>query len=121
MKIFNLNVFAADDANISGLYNPSDFKFTKTSSKITDLFNGSTAGFDIINFVFVIVGLLFFVNFIAAGWDYMLSSGDPKKAAIANTRLTNGLTGLIMAFVAFLVVRIISTLLGLSDPNTHII
>ena len=120
MKLPSFIVFA-DDANISGLYNPSGFKFTQNSSKITDLFNGNTAGFDVLNLVFVFVGLFFFANLIAAGWNYMLSSGDPKKAAIASARITNGLTGLIMAFTAFLVVRLISILLGLNGPNSNII
>ncbi len=110
-----------NDAKISTLFNPSSFKFNAGSSKITDLVNGSTAGFDVINFVFVIVGLLFFANLIAAGWAYMLSSGDPKKAAFASVRITNGFTGLVMVFTAFLVVRLISILLGLNGPNSNII
>jgi hypothetical protein len=100
-----------NDAPISTLTNPS--KFSLNGAKITDLFNSSTAGFDVINLIFVIVGLLFFANLISAGWDYMLSSGDPKKAAVASGRMTNGLTGIVMAFTAYLVVKIISNLLGL--------
>ncbi len=102
-----------NDAKISGLYNPSGFKFNAGSSKITDLINGSTAGIDVINLIFIIVGFLFMANLVAAGWAYMLSSGDTKKAAVASARITNGLTGLVMAFTAYLVVKIISTLLGL--------
>lgn len=103
----------ADDANISGLPNPAANFTNSPGAKITDLLNPRGSGFDVISFVFIIVGILFFFNLILAGWDYMLSSGDPKKAAVANTRLTNGLTGLIMAFTAYLVVKIITTILGI--------
>jgi hypothetical protein len=109
------------DAKISTLYNPSSIKFNAGSSKITDLINGTKAGFDVVNLVFIVVGLLFFANLVAGGWNYMLSSGDPKKASVASARITNGLTGLIMAFTAFLIVRLISLLLGLNGPNSHII
>lgn len=102
-----------NDANISGLYNPTNFSLV--GAKITDLFNKDTAGFDVLNLVFVIVGLLFFVNLVISGWQFMLSSGDPKKAALANTGLTNSLTGIIMVFTAYLVVKVVSTLLGLGS------
>lgn len=102
-----------NDAKISGLYNPSgNFKFS-TSSKILDLLNPSGNGIDLVNLIFIIVGILFFFNLIAAGWDYMLSSGDTKKTAVASTKITNGLAGIIMVFTAYLVVKLISSLLGL--------
>ena len=112
MKISNFLIFA-DDAKISTLYSPSStFTGTKgTTGSISDLLK--SGGVDILNLVFVAVGLVFFVNLVLAGWDYMLSSGDPKKAAVASGRLTNGLTGLIMAFTAFLVVKIIATVFSI--------
>lgn len=104
--------YAADEADISGLYNPADNFTPGPGSKITDLFK-SANGLDIINLIFIIIGFLFLANLVMAGWDYMLSSGDPKKAAVASTRITNGLTGLIMAFTAYLIVKIVTSLLGL--------
>jgi hypothetical protein len=111
-------VFAADptpaadtSVNISGLYNPAP-KIPLTS-KVTDIF--TKGGFDLINFVFIIIGLIFFANLVMAGWDYMMSSGDPKKVAAATTRLINGFVGLIMAVAAFVVVRLITNVLGLGN------
>lgn len=102
-----------NDAKISGLYNPAkNFSNLGKDGKISDLFS-SGSGVDLINLIFIVVGLLFFANLVVAGWNYMLSSGDPKKAAIASTHITNGLAGLVMAFTAYLVVKIVSTLLGL--------
>lgn len=88
---------------------------TKISNnwKIADLFTGG--GFNLINFIFVIIGLIFFANLVMAGWDFMMSSGDPKKVTAASTRLVNGFIGLIMAVVAFVVVRLITNVLGLGN------
>lgn len=115
MKISNFFIYA-DDANISGLPAPANTFFTGSAGKTGTLANllSPSGGVDLINLAFIGVGLAFFVNLILAGWDYMLSSGDPKKAAIASTRITNGLTGLVMAITAFLVVKIFSTILGFS-------
>lgn len=116
MKISGFYTYAADDANISGLALPDGTKFNPSGGEntISDLL--SKGGVDLINLVFVGLGIFFFFNLVLAGWDYLLSSGDPKKAAIASTRITNGLTGLIMAVTAFLVVKIFSTMLGF-DTN----
>ncbi|OGD83765.1 hypothetical protein A2572_00920 [Candidatus Collierbacteria bacterium RIFOXYD1_FULL_40_9] len=116
MKISNFHINAVGDAPISTLPGPDGTGFfTGANGKtgtISDLL--SKGGVDVINLVFIAVGLLFFFNLILAGWDYMLSSGDPKKAAVASARFTNGLTGLVMAITAFLVVKIFSTMLGFS-------
>lgn len=112
MIISNFFIYA-DDAEISTLDSPSTF-FTASAGKtgtFSNLLKGGNV--DIINLAFIGVGLVFFFNLIMAGWDYLLSSGDPKKAAVASARLTNGLTGLLMAFTAFLVVRIVTTILSI--------
>ena len=100
----------AADVDISGLYNPaSNIPLTTTLGGLLNLNNGV----NILNLIFFFVGLFFFVNLILAGWDFMMSSGDPKKVAAASTRITNGLIGLIMAITAFVVVRIVTTMIGL--------
>lgn len=103
--------FAADDASISTLSNPA----TKLAG-ITDLGGLLTkGGVNILDLIFLVVGLAFFANLVLAGWDYMMSSGDPKKVSAASSRLTNGLIGLIMSITAFLVVRTVTTIIGI--PN----
>ncbi len=67
----------------------------------------------LLRFVFVAVGLVFMFNLVMAGWDLMLSSGDPKKVATATTRVTNGFMGIIISMTAYVVVKIILTFLGL--------
>ncbi|KKT40510.1 hypothetical protein A3K29_00960 [Candidatus Collierbacteria bacterium RIFOXYB2_FULL_46_14] len=96
-------------ADISKLYNPAESKI-KIGSALNSLFSK-----DLINLVFVIAGLLFFASLVMAGWDYMMSSGDPKKVAGASTRFINSLLGIIMSLVAYLVVRIVLSFLGLGN------
>jgi hypothetical protein len=81
------------------------------TAKITDLL--SLDHFNLINFVFIIIGLIFFANLVLAGWEFMMSSGDPKKVTGASTRIVNGLIGLILAVVAFVAVRLVTNVLGL--------
>lgn len=69
---------------------------------------------NILNLVFIFTGLFFFANLILAGWDYMMSSGDPKRVAAASSRITNGFIGLIMTLMAFIIVRIVVSVLGLA-------
>ena len=109
-----INQILAEDVSISTLENPAP-KIPPTS-KITDLF--TKGGFNLIDFIFIIIGLGFFANLIIVGWEFMLSSGDPKKVQAASTRLINGFIGLIMAVVAFIVVRLISQILGLGGSTT---
>ena len=106
-----INQVFADDVSISTITTTA----TKipNSSNIANILNGK--GFDLINFIFIIIGLIFFANLVMAGWDYMMSSGDPKKVVAATTRLINGLIGLIMAVAAFIVVRLITNALGLGN------
>lgn len=76
------------------------------------LTNKSGKSFSVINLLIFIAGLVFFVNTIAAGWSYLLSSGDPKKASDASHRLTNGFIGLIIVLASFLIVRLVSNIIG---------
>ena len=76
------------------------------------LTNKSGDSFSVINLLFFFAGLAFFVNIIIAGWSYMLSSGDPKKTAAASNRLINGLIGIIIVIASFLIVRLVSNIIG---------
>ncbi|HBC45377.1 MAG: hypothetical protein UX08_C0003G0014 [Candidatus Collierbacteria bacterium GW2011_GWB1_45_35] len=98
-----------DTVSISTLPNPA------TGIPLTTNISGllTKGGVNLLNLVFILAGLFFFVNLILAGWDFMLSSGDAKKVAAASVRITNGFIGIIMTLTAFVVVRIITTMLGL--------
>jgi hypothetical protein len=89
-------------------------------STLGDMLTNSGAGrsFSIINLLIFFAGVAFFINTVIAGWNYMFSSGDPKKASAASTRLLNGFAGLVIVLASFLIVRLVSTIIGYqpSDP-----
>lgn len=103
----------------SGASNIEVSTITTTATKIPNTFNIGQlltgGGFNLLNFVFILVGLFFFANLIMAGWDFMMSSGDAKKVSGATTRLMNGVIGLIMTMAAFIIVRLITNILGLGN------
>lgn len=103
---------AVNDVNISAI--TSTATKIPNNLKITDLLTGG--GFNLINFIFTIIGLVFFANLIMAGWDFMFSSGDPKKVSAASTRIINGLIGLVMAVIAFVVVKLLTNVIGIGNP-----
>ncbi|HEX9008130.1 MAG TPA: hypothetical protein VF837_02615 [Patescibacteria group bacterium] len=85
-----------------------------TSANISDIISGG-GKFNLITLVFVLVGFFFLFNIIGAGYDYVMSSGDPKKIATATSRLLNGFMGLGLAFFAFLIVNLITNVIGLGS------
>lgn len=102
---------AVPDVDLSHMYDPAT-----NLSLVTNIGGMLTSGgFNLLKFLFVIVGLLFFFNLVMAGWDYLLSSGDPKKVSAAGSRFTNSFLGILVALTAFLVIRIVLQALGL--PN----
>ncbi|MBU1071576.1 hypothetical protein KKG65_04200 [Patescibacteria group bacterium] len=83
---------------------------------LSDLLTNKTGtSFSIINLLIFAAGVAFFINTIIAGWNYMFSSGDPKKAAAASTRLLNGFVGLVIVIASFLIVRLVSTIIGFNS------
>ncbi|HSV94916.1 MAG TPA: hypothetical protein VLH94_03035 [Spirochaetia bacterium] len=108
---FISQTFADDGVSLSNLPDPAPGLSNITN--ISGLLTGG--GFNLINLVFVLVGLVFFANLIITGWEYMMSTGDPKKVSAASTRLLNAFVGLILAVVAFIVVRLVTNVLGLGN------
>jgi len=91
---------------------PSEF-LIQPGSSISDILTGG--GINLIRLSFFIIGLIFMFNIISAGWEYMQSSGDPKKVQGATTRFLNGFLGLTVAFFAFLIVNIITNMIGIGS------
>ncbi len=106
-----INQVHAADVDISHI--TSTATNIPNSAKITDLLRLSS--FDLVNFVFIIIGLIFFANLIMAGWEFMMGSGDPKKISAATTRIINGFIGLLVAILAFVIVRLITNVIGLGN------
>jgi hypothetical protein len=66
----------------------------------------------------VVIGLasvVLFLIFIWAGYDFVVSRGDPQKIAAARNKITYGIVGYILLVVAFLIVRIVSQVFGIGQ------
>jgi hypothetical protein len=103
--------------NLKGLNPATNIDPDGSLSDLLTNKGGSGSSFSIINLFIFAGGVVFFINTIIAGWEYMFSSGDPKKAVSASARLLNGFVGLIIVIASFLIVRLVSTVIGFQkDP-----
>lgn len=68
--------------------------------------------------LFPIAGLILLLYLIYGGYNMMLSGGDPKKAATAKSILTTALLGFTIIFLSYWIVKIIGSVLGLTDFST---
>lgn len=59
-------------------------------------------------------GLLVFAYLIFGGVKYITASGDSKQTQEAMKTITNAVVGLAIVFVAFWIVRILETVLGIN-------
>lgn len=79
--------------------------------------NSFTLG-DIINgilpYVFVIAGLSLLVMLIWGGITLMTAAGDPAKSKAGYGKLTAGLIGFLIIFIAYFVTQIVSTVFGVT-------
>lgn len=64
-------------------------------------------------YLFSLAGLLLLLYLLFGGFQLMTSGGDPKKIQEAKGKLTNALVGFIIVFVAYWLVQIIASVLGL--------
>lgn len=85
-----------------------------TNASIADIISGG-GKFNLITVAFSLIGFYFLFNIIGAGYDYMMSSGDPKKIAGANSKFLNGFLGLGISFFAFIIVNLITSMIGLGS------
>lgn len=59
-------------------------------------------------------GLVFLIQLIAAGYNYLTSAGDPAKVTAASKTLTHAAIGLIVIISVYSIIRVIETLLGIN-------
>lgn len=67
-------------------------------------------------FILPIVGILGFLYFLWAGFEFLMSKGEPKGIAAAKARLTYATLGLIIVALAYSVTAYVSYLFGLNTP-----
>lgn len=73
---------------------------------------------NVINAALVFSGVTALAFIIVAGFTVMNSGGDPKKVASAKGTLTYAIVGLVLIFLAFGIVNVISYLTGVQCIQT---
>jgi len=59
-------------------------------------------------------GLVFFIMLIKGGFEYITSSGDPKKTAKATSTLTVAIIGLVGVIISFLILKFVQSFTGIN-------
>ncbi len=66
----------------------------------------------VINFLFIIVGLVFFIMIVIAGIQWITSGDAEDKKSAAQKRLVNAVIGIVIVVASYLIVEVVSGLLG---------
>lgn len=73
-----------------------------------------------LSLLFILAAVLAAISIIFSGIEWITSSGDPGKVASAKKRLMYSIIGLIVVAAAFLIVRIVITVLGVEGTQLFI-
>jgi hypothetical protein len=68
----------------------------------------------------VIAGIFFVVQIIFAGYAFLSSTGDPKKAEGAFNTIWQSLIGLVIVSAAFVIAAFVGNILGINILNPEI-
>ncbi len=66
-----------------------------------------------LTFLFPLSGIILFGIIIISGFQLLTSAGDPKAMEKAKQRLTWGIIGFVVIFVAFWLMKVLEFLLGI--------
>lgn len=64
-----------------------------------------------------LAGVVLFILFVYAGFNFLLSGGDPKRLQQARSTLTYAIIGLVVIVVSYLIIQLISTITGVQGLN----
>ncbi len=70
----------------------------------------------LMSYIYPFAGILLFFVIASAGYDYILSSGEPEKLTKAQSKMLYALIGFIILVVSYMLVRVVGTVLGLDLP-----
>jgi hypothetical protein len=73
-----------------------------------------------IRFLLVITALVFFFFLLSGGIQWITSGGDKAQTEAARNRLTAAIIGLVIVFVAWAIINLISMLFGINLLNLNI-
>jgi uncharacterized membrane protein len=67
----------------------------------------------LLSYIFVIAGVVLLVMLIIGGIGLMTSGGNPDKVKANYSRITSGLIGFLIIFVAYFVAQLVQVMLGI--------
>ena len=88
------------DTTISG---PTGFVFEDLGSIVSTLLG---------QYIFFFAGLILLFMLIMGGFQMLTSAGDPEKVKAGQGKITTGLIGFLIIFVAYWLMQIIEVVLG---------
>src|SRR3989338_9613020 len=94
-------------SKIIGPLNKGDIKF----NSLADLINNAK------DIMFAVAGILLLAYLIWGGFDYLLSMGDPKKAEMGKTKITQAIIGFFIIFAAYWIVQLVAFMFGLTGEG----
>lgn len=65
-----------------------------------------------------VAGIALLAYLIFGGFQYMTSGGDPRKAQAAKGKITDGLIGFVIVFIAFWIVELVGIIFGIDSITT---
>lgn len=75
---------------------------------------------DIINtalqYIFPLAGLLLFILIIVAGFQLLVSSGDPKKVEAGSKRITAAIVGFLLLVASYWIVKVVQIIISPKQP-----
>ncbi|MBI2029266.1 hypothetical protein HYT02_02540 [Candidatus Gottesmanbacteria bacterium] len=71
---------------------------------------------ELLKYLYPIAGIILFVYIIAAGFQWLTASGDPKKIEAARQRLTYAILGFILLIASPWVARIVELIFSPNEP-----
>jgi len=74
----------------------------------------------ILPYIYGVVGLLLLIYLVLGGLQLMMSGGDPKAIASAQTKITNAVIGFVIALLSGGLVVILGKILGIDVLSTKI-
>jgi len=98
---------------LGNILNPTKYQSTQGEGLFTFLSN-------LFKFAGVIAGIIFIVQLLTAGYDYIASNDDPKKFQAAGNKILHSLLGLIIVAGAFILAGLVSRFTGINILNPTI-
>ena len=102
-------------------YNLSDIPLGNTSTSISSKYSTFAPLINIVLKVsLTVAGLIFLGLLIFGGITFIMNagSGDQKKAAQGQAAITNALIGFAIVILAFSIIKVIETILGINILNS---